>query len=296
MTCQAPPVLDDVTLLLRLPGWISATRAEGPEDAAFLSGAALAQLHLAAGLPGIPGPLLRARLALKAAERCVGFAGRPERAGDLRDALLLMRPGDHPGPAGESYLAWVRAVGRPLSEDTLRRALPGLEAAAAAVTLAAGRETAMPRAAHVLEAALEDAPRAETAALIRADAALARGLGWSHVLPLLSLGLTRRELRLRGDDLRLACHRAAVAALPEVLGLAADLTRRTARLVAVAPKLRAKRAGEAVEMFLTRDALVPGELTRLMSDRAARRLCDRLVSLGAVRELSGRETFRVYGV
>ena len=45
----------------------------------------------------------------------------------------------------------------------------------------------------------------------------------------------------------------------------------------------------------TRDALAPGALA-FMSDRAARRLCDRLVALGAVRELTGRDTFRLYGV
>tara|TARA_R100000687_G_scaffold77703_1_gene70407 strand:+ start:278 stop:397 length:120 start_codon:yes stop_codon:yes gene_type:complete len=33
-----------------------------------------------------------------------------------------------------------------------------------------------------------------------------------------------------------------------------------------------------------------------LSDRAARRLCDRLVDLGVVRELTGRDTFRLYGV
>ena len=80
----------------------------------------------------------------------------------------------------------------------------------------------------------------------------------------------------------------------EATCLAAELTRRAAHLKAVAPKLRAKRAGEAVEMFLTRDAVAPSALP--LPDRAARRLCDRLVDLGAVRELTGRDTFRLYGV
>ena len=80
----------------------------------------------------------------------------------------------------------------------------------------------------------------------------------------------------------------------EAVRLAADLARRAAHLKAVAPKLRAKGAGEAVEMFLTRDAMAPSALP--LPDRAARRLCDRLVDLGAVRELTGRDTFRLYGV
>ena len=67
---------------------------------------------------------------------------------------------------------------------------------------------------------------------------------------------------------------------------AADLSRRAARLRAVAPKLRAKGAGEAAQVFLSRDAVMPAALP--LSDRAARRLCDRLVELGVVRELTGR--------
>lgn len=66
------------------------------------------------------------------------------------------------------------------------------------------------------------------------------------------------------------------------------------------PKLRAKGAARAVEMMLARDVLTPVALARAMpeilSDRAARRLCERLVELGALRELSGRDTFRLYGV
>ncbi|MGX0978545.1 hypothetical protein ACSSVY_004285 [Roseovarius sp. MBR-51] len=80
----------------------------------------------------------------------------------------------------------------------------------------------------------------------------------------------------------------------EAVRLAMDLARRAAHLNALAPKLRAKGAGEAVEMFLTRDAVVPS--AQPLPDRAARRLCDRLVDLGAVRELTGRDTFRLYGV
>ena len=80
-----------------------------------------------------------------------------------------------------------------------------------------------------------------------------------------------------------------------------DLTRRAARLQAVAPRLRAKGAGTAVQLFLTRDAVTPAELAAPatgtgLSDRGARRFCDRLVELGAARELTGRETFRIYGI
>jgi hypothetical protein len=94
--------------------------------------------------------------------------------------------------------------------------------------------------------------------------------------------------------LRLACHRAVVTSAADTVPMAVDLARRAARLRAVVPKLRAKGAGDAVDIFLSRDAVMPAALP--LSDRAARRLCDRLVELGVVRELSGRDTFRLYGI
>ena len=294
MTFARPDHSIDTDTLPRMPAWITSARPEAFEDVAFLSGAALNHLHLVLGLEEVPKALLRDRLALRAAEACVGFSGRLERAPELRDAIHLLRPGDLPGPAGETYLAWRRAVERPVSIKALGRALPILELGQIATWLDTGKGAPVTRAAMALDAVLTEAPRAEVPALILADAALAQALGWDHVVPLLAAGLKRTDLRKRGDDLRLACHRALISSTREAVRLAADLARRTAHLKAVAPKLRAKGAGDAVDMFLTRDAVAPGALP--LPDRAARRLCDRLVDLGAVRELTGRDTFRLYGV
>ena len=294
MTFARPDHISDPDTLPRMPAWVTSARGETLEDVAFLSGAALNHLHLVLGRAEVPQALLRDRLALRAAEACVAFSARPERAGELRDAVHLLRPGDLPGPAGEAYLAWRRAAERPLSIKALGRALPTLEPGQIVTWLDAGQGAAVGRAAMVLEAVLTEAPRADVAALILADSALAQALGWDHLVPLLAAGLKRADLRKRGDDLRLVCHRALVSSAVEAVRQAADLARRAAHLKSVAPKLRAKGAGDAVAMFLTRDAVAPSALP--LPDRAARRLCDRLVDLGAVRELTGRDTFRLYGV
>ena len=288
--------METLPMLPPLPGWIGAAPAETLEAAAFRSGAALAHLSQVTAAGDVPVALWRDRLALVAAGNCAEMAGRREGPGALRDALHLTGPGDDPGPAGRLLQQWSRAVARPVSVAHLTNALQGIGAERIALCLDAMGQTPVDRAAHVIEAVLTDHPRAETAALILADAVLAKGVGATHVLPLLALTLRPRDLRLRGDDLRLACHRAVVSAIGgQVLPLAGDLARAAARLRAVAPKLRAKAAGRAVDLFLSRDALAPGALA-FMSDRAARRLCDRLVALGAVRELTGRDTFRLYGV
>lgn len=294
MTFARPDPVSDLDMLSRMPAGVSSARAETLEDVAFFSGAALSRLHLVLGREEVPHALLRDRLALRAAEACVAFSGRPERAGQLRDVVHLLRPGDLPGPAGETFFAWRRAVERPVSNKALGRALPAFEPGQIAAWLDAGKGLPVTRAAMVLEAVLREAPRAEVPALVLTDAALAQALGWRHLMPLLAAGLKRADLRKHGGDLRLASHRALISSAIEAVRQAADLARRATHLKAVAPKLRAKGAGDAVEMFLTRDALAPSALP--LPDRAARRLCDRLVDLGAVRELTGRDTFRLYGV
>lgn len=264
----------------------------------------MAHLNLATAADPVPQALWRDRLALTAAEVSAGIAGRREGAGAMRDALHLTKAGDDPGPAGSILRQWSRAVSRLISVANLGRALEGVAPERIAVCLdAAGNVTAptpVDHAALVIEAVLEGNPRGEVAALILADAVLSRALGRDHLLPLLGPVMTARDLRLRGDDLRLCCHRAAVRGVGHALPLANTLARAAVRLRAAVPRLRAKGAARAVEMFLSQDALTPVALARAMpeslSDRAARRLCERLVELGALRELSGRDTFRLYGV
>ncbi len=124
MTYQPKALSDDLNSLPKLPAWVISQRAETLEDVAFLSGAALTTLHLVLAREDVPQSLLRARLALHAAEVCVGFAGRIEAVGALRDELCLLRPGDVPGPAGTVALQWQRAVRHKFSVATLVKALP----------------------------------------------------------------------------------------------------------------------------------------------------------------------------
>jgi hypothetical protein len=65
--------------------------------------------------------------------------------------------------------------------------------------------------------------------------------------------------------------------------------------------LRVKGAARAVAALLADDVLAATDLCRsssanLGSDRAARRLLERLVELGALRETTRRPTFRLYGL
>lgn len=210
MTYARQPVVDNLETIPRMPSWVTVKWAETSEDVAFLSGAALSHLHLVLSRDDVPQTLLRARLALCAAEACVTHQGRPERASDLRDAVAFLQPGDSPGPAGEVTLSWQRAVERPVSVNTLLSALPEIDPDQIATWLdgcdprGAGQGAPVARAASVLQAVFADRPRDPAAVLLLAEAALAQALGWSHVLPLPALGLKRADLRKSGEELRLA--------------------------------------------------------------------------------------------
>ncbi len=97
---------------------------------------------------------------------------------------------------------WSQAAARPVSVAQLGRALEGVAAERIGACLDASGGTPVDRAAAVIEAVLTALPRAETVALILADAALSRAVGQGHLLPLLALAVKPRDLRLRGEALR----------------------------------------------------------------------------------------------
>jgi len=279
-----------------LPGFVTGLRAERLEDKAFVSGCVLSILNDVVKLEAVPQALWRDRLALRAAAHHTGIAGRKEDEKAIRDEVSLLRAGEHPGPAGEIGLIWRRATQKPISRANFLRALPALSKDVLDIFDMVGPEAPVTRTASVIAAVMAVGPRNNLVAAVLADAVLSQALNWEFLLPILGSTMTGRELALQGQDLQTACHGAVLRFAQHALPEAHEIARRARRLKEVAPKLRAKASGDVVNLFLRQDAVTPAMLRALMSDRAARRICDRLVDLGGVRELSGRDSFRIYGL
>lgn len=315
MTYQPAPISHDPHTLPQLPGWVTSGRAKTPETVAFRSGAALTVLDQLIGDPkfGVPVRLLANRLALSAATATSKLEGRLAREADIRDAYHLTPPGEARGPDGDLLAFWRDTV-RPRAGETDEIAdLVGAEyAGEAGVWLDAGLERArthgpLAGSGAVLRDVLHADDRAERVACLLSDIVLARLLNWKTVLPISARRLTKaalRNLTSNGQGAELAVQVRILESIEKTIRLARGLACRAEALRVVAPKLRAKGSEAAVDLFLTEDAVAPASMlsprirgTNIpMSDRAARRFCDRLVELGVAQELTGRPTFRLYGI
>ncbi|MGX0905084.1 hypothetical protein ACSSV8_003678 [Roseovarius sp. MBR-79] len=315
MTYQAATISDDLNTLPQLPGWVTSGRAETIETVAFRSGAALSVLDQLIGDPrhGAPVRLLGNRLALSAATATSKLEGRLAREADIRDAYHLAPPCEARGPDGDLLAFWREAVRlRPGGVGDIAD-LMGLDfAGEAGVWLDAGMERSrthgpLAGCVAVLRAVLDADDRAERVACLLSDVVLARALSWKAVLPVTAARLTKtalRDLSRAGQGGELVVQARIIESIEGTIRMARDLARRAEALRAVAPKLRAKGSKAAVDLFLTEDAVAPASMlsprihgTSIpMTDRAARRFCERLVELGVTRELTGRPTFRLYGI
>ena len=304
----APPSFPAMPAALRLR-----TLPEGPAGAGFWAGAALASLHAMAIDEHPIGGLWRDRLALTNAAALMGFLGRTEDEAALRDAVKLTRPGDDPGPGGKVLIAWRRLVERrtQIADDWWLAASAVLELTiddqlrnvyAVAERLAKGEGNPIAAAAEIVAVTMKFRPDAELLALWLGDAMIAARLRWARPVPLLASEIRRKDLRGAPDHLEgngrwpITCAAAYARAAARASDLHADLCRRAARLLEVAPKLRTKHADTVLLVLLMEDAQTARSATDAISERAARRLFERLETFGAVRELTGRSTFRLYGL
>lgn len=301
----------------RVPAWATPrARSEDPVEAAFMAGSALNALDKIVQAEPAWSGAWRHRLALKAASACMTLIGRSEDEAALRDAFLLRQAGDDPGPAGTILLAWRRLVGH-----SLPPVIKGLQAGVALLGVGwsdgfgdlidvardevRGGAPAPAVAARVAAAVMREDPKAELLAWWLADCALSWRMGWRHAVPILTAqmhapllrsGPDGRRARADSDGFAKAMFIAAALGAAEACRLAANMAPQAERLSAAAPKLRSKAAGEVVDRLLGDDAVSGALTTKALSRWASRRLFDRLAELGAVRELSGRTTFRIFGI
>lgn len=315
MTYQSTAISDDQANLPQLPGWVTSGSAETLETVAFRSGAALTVLDQLVSDPrhGVPVKLLVNQLALSAATATSKLEGRLAREADIRDAYHLTPPGEARGPDGDLLAFWRDAVRVLAGEIGAISDLVGADfAGEVGVWLDASLERTrmhgpLAGCVAVLRAVLDADDRAERVACLLSDVVLARALNWKQVLPVTAQRLTKAVLRgltAEGQGADLAVELRILESVEESIRLARDVARCAAALRTVAPKLRAKGSEAAVDVFLSEDAVAPASMlsprirgTNIpMTDRAARRFCDRLVELGVARELTGRPTFRLYGI
>ncbi len=315
MTYQSAPISNDLATLPQLPGWVTSAQVETLETVAFRSGAALTVLDQLVSDPrhGVPVKLLANRLALSAATATSKLEGRLAREADIRDAFHLTPPGEARGPDGDLLAFWRESVRLRAGRTGEIADFVGAEVAGeVGAWLDVGLERArthgpLSGCVAALRAVLEVDDRAERTACLLSDVVLARALNWKQVLSVTAQRLTKavlRDLIAEGQGADLAVEVRILEAIEESIRVARDLARRAEALRAVAPKLRAKGSDAAVELFLTEDAVASASMLSprirgtsiSMTDRAARRFCDRLVELGVARELTGRPTFRLYGI
>jgi hypothetical protein len=301
-----------------VPAWaLAPARDASDTDAAFQAGAALASLDAFARAQPAWAGAWRQRLALRCAAASMRLAGRAEDEAGLRDAWHLRPAGVDPGPAGAILGAWRQLAAQPpaVSAERLEKIVDQLGLHCDGAALAdlcteiegAGSQRPAPFAAASIAAhVVALRPDSELLAWWLADLSLAQTLRWPRPLPLLmaqAFGPAFRSADGRGkrsrpgeEGFRAAICLALVQAAVDACQLAGEVSRRAEKLLAVAPKLRAKGAGEVIFLLLNEDAVSGSLVTNNLSRFAARRLFERLKQLEAVRELSGRPSFRLFGL
>lgn len=287
-------------------------------DSGFSAGAALCHLHAFWTSNVLFHGALAERLAIKAAASTLRASGRPEDEDAVRDQWWFRQPAGALSPAASVFRAWLmltslRRGWRSLSVNKLLEIAgclgPGLhhspEATLEAVDRKVRGSTNPLKGAVAASVACFEIEQNEALAHLVADAVLADQSGWEIPLPLLASHIALPALRAGGTRRRALPSDASwsgsalgayAMSVETVMSVAQGLDRGACRLLAFAPKLRSKAAERGIEAILSHACLAASPPVAGMSDRGMRRLFDRLVEAGALRELTGRPIFRLYGL
>lgn len=300
-----------------VPAWALDKKTAATEtDAAFMAGAALNSLdgfikkgHAWLGC-------WRSRLALHCALSANQMLGRETDEAALRDAVLMARAGENAGPAGNVLLATRLLKTRMdfISSKTLQ-SLAELftlkwDAALADIPSALDDLMQKPQAAPFAVAQIVTTihavrPDAEVLAWWLADWVLGQRLGWDLPVPLFLSQRYGPAFRISGGKGRVmpgeagfsrAVCLAVVYGTEDALQLANDIGRRADRMIANSGKIRTKGGDRIIWQLLNEDAVSASAPGTDLSRWASSRFFERLESFGGVRELSGRSTFRIYGI
>ncbi|MGL4635968.1 MAG: DUF1403 family protein [Beijerinckiaceae bacterium] len=281
----------DVAVVQPMPSWIVASLRD-PADSAFACGAALTAFDAVLRAHAPWSGALRMRQALKSAVVLSRMLRLNADDTALRDALHLTRAKDDPGPAGRLHRLLRQLTARPsrFAEETLEAIVAELG---------------------------NNAIAGEILPLLRADFALAKRLDWDqpvllHITsvtePALRQGEAGRRPRADAEDWPDLQNAVLAHALMAAHADAVGLHRRATKLAAAADTLRTREGANGLALLMADESVAPWHmvgkasagkgraLAGLGSDRAARRFCETLAGLGALRLLTDRPTFRLYGL
>lgn len=289
----------------RFPSWTFASSSiDDKESSAFKLGVALQALKGAYDQEAPGWGCWIDRLCLEAASAICALEGRPSTQIELRDALHVSGSQD-PGPSGRIY-RFMRQVYRDRSGVDEAVIVRELERVGVVVdervdeiietglgSLPLPRQPLLSRLEALFARSRRLRPDMVLLPLTLADLALAREIR-GPLIPLSAMSVSmiwKREATLLAEFPTRACLAAGQAFHAKYVAMKAALKLRESM-----GSIRTKNRSSAFNVIEANDVVTASELSEVMTERAARRMLERLETTGMIKEYSGRKYFKYYGL